>query len=97
MFAELLRSKMAGICELPEAQIARLKVHYELLTRWNRVLSLTSVRTLEETVERHYCESVFTARHLPEGAASSPESLSPLCGRTVRLCWLSRTNGRRLF
>ncbi|MGA3077751.1 MAG: 16S rRNA (guanine(527)-N(7))-methyltransferase RsmG [Bryobacteraceae bacterium] len=70
MFAELLRSKMAGICELPEAQIARLKVHYELLTRWNRVLSLTSVRTLEETVERHYCESVFTARHLPEGAAS---------------------------
>jgi 16S rRNA (guanine527-N7)-methyltransferase len=70
MFAELLRSKMAGICELPEAQIERLKLHYELLTRWNRVLSLTSVRTLEETVERHYCESVFTARHLPEGAAS---------------------------
>jgi 16S rRNA (guanine527-N7)-methyltransferase len=70
MFAELLRLKMAGICELSEAQIDRLKLHYELLTRWNRVLSLTSVRTLEEAVERHYCESVFAACHLPEGPAS---------------------------
>ena len=43
--------------------IGRLKVHYELLTRWNRVLSLTSVRTLGESVERHYCESVFAAFH----------------------------------
>jgi len=70
MFAELLRSKLAGVCELPEPEIERLKLHYELLTRWNRVLSLTSVRTLEEAVERHYCESIFAARHLPEGPAS---------------------------
>jgi 16S rRNA (guanine527-N7)-methyltransferase len=70
MFAELLRSKLAGICELSEWQIERLGVHYELLTRWNRVLSLTSVRTLEEAVERHYCESVFAACHIPEGPAS---------------------------
>jgi 16S rRNA (guanine527-N7)-methyltransferase len=70
MFAELLRSKLAGICELSEPQIERLKLHYELLTRWNRVLSLTSVRTLEEAVERHYCESVFAACRLPEGPAS---------------------------
>jgi len=70
MFAELLRSKLAGICELSEAQIERLKLHYELLTRWNKVLSLTSVRTLEEAVERHYCESVFAACHLPDGPIS---------------------------
>src|ERR1019366_4164956 len=70
MFAELLRSKLAGICELSEPQIERLKLHYELLTRWNRVLSLTSVRTLEESVERHYCESVFVGCHLPEAPAS---------------------------
>jgi len=70
MFADLLRSKLVGICELSEPQIERLKLHYELLTRWNRVLSLTSVRTLEEAVERHYCESVFAACHLPEGPAS---------------------------
>src|ERR1035441_8794236 len=70
MFAELLRSKLAGICELAEPQIERLKLHYELLTRWNTVLSLTSVRTLEEVVERHYCESVFAACYLTEAAAS---------------------------
>jgi 16S rRNA (guanine527-N7)-methyltransferase len=70
MFAELLRGKLAGICELSEPQIERLRAHYELLTRWNKVLSLTSVRTLEESVERHYCESVFAACHLPEGSVS---------------------------
>jgi 16S rRNA (guanine527-N7)-methyltransferase len=70
MFADLLRAKLEGICELSEAQIERLGLHYELLTRWNKVLSLTSVRTLESAVERHYCESVFAALHLPEGAGS---------------------------
>jgi 16S rRNA (guanine527-N7)-methyltransferase len=70
MFAELLRAKLAGICELSEGQIERMNRHYELLTRWNQKLSLTSVRTLEEAVERHYCESVFAACHLPQGLAS---------------------------
>ena len=70
MFAEVLRSKLAGICQLSESQIEGLTSHYELLTRWNKVLSLTSVRTLEEAVERHYCESIFAACHLPEGPVS---------------------------
>jgi len=70
MFAELLRSKLGGICQLSESQIEGLTSHYELLTRWNKVLSLTSVRTLEEAVERHYCESIFAACHLPEGPVS---------------------------
>jgi 16S rRNA (guanine527-N7)-methyltransferase len=65
MFAERLRSKLAGICEPSDLQVERLNQHYELLTRWNKVLSLTSVRTLEDMVERHYCESVFAALHLP--------------------------------
>ena len=70
MFAELLRSKLAGICELSAEQIGQLGQYYELLTRWNKVLNLTSVRTIEEAVERHYCESVFAACHLPEVAVS---------------------------
>jgi len=70
MFAEVLGAKLAGICELSEAQVARLKLHYELLMRWNKVLSLTSLRTLEEAVERHYCEAAFAASHLPEGPAA---------------------------
>jgi 16S rRNA (guanine527-N7)-methyltransferase len=70
MFAELLRAKLAGICDLSESQIDRLKLHYDLLTRWNKVLSLTSVRSLEESVERHYCESLFAAVHLPADPVS---------------------------
>src|SRR5580698_4081735 len=70
MFAELLRAKLAGCCELAEQQIERMGQHYDLLTRWNRVLSLTSVRTVEEAVERHYCESVLAASRLPEGPLS---------------------------
>jgi 16S rRNA (guanine527-N7)-methyltransferase len=65
MFTDLLRSKLAGICELTDVQVDRLRRHYELLTRWNKVLSLTSVRTMDEAVERHYCESVFAACYLP--------------------------------
>ena len=70
MFAELLRSKLGGVFELSDWQAAQLGQHYELLTRWNKVLSLTSVRTLEDAVERHYCESVFAACHLPGGLVS---------------------------
>jgi 16S rRNA (guanine527-N7)-methyltransferase len=74
MFAELLRSKLAGICDLSESQIERLKLHYELLTRWNKVLSLTSVRTLEESVERHYCESRIRRR----SSAGRPVSMADI-------------------
>ena len=37
MFTDLLRSKLAGICELTDVQVDRLRRHYELLTRWNTV------------------------------------------------------------
>ncbi len=70
MFADLLRSKLAGICELSGEQIERMREHYDLLTRWNKTLNLTSIRTPAEAVERHYCESVFLACHLPEGPLS---------------------------
>ena len=70
MFAELLRSKLAGIAELSDSQVTCLHRHYELLTRWNRVVNLTSVRSIEEAVERHYCESVFAGIHLPAGQLS---------------------------
>jgi 16S rRNA (guanine527-N7)-methyltransferase len=66
VFAELLRSKLAGICELSDPQIERLQCHYELLVKWNQVLNLTSVRDMEEAVVRHYCESVFLACYLPD-------------------------------
>ena len=43
--------------------LPELEQHYELLQRWNRKLNLTS----EESLERHYGESLFLAEHLPAG------------------------------
>ncbi len=65
MFAELLRQKLSGIVDLNGEQIQALEAHYELLVRWNRVLNLTTVTSLEEAIERHYCESLFLGAHLP--------------------------------
>ncbi len=67
MFRELLTRKLAGIAKLSEEQLAALEAHYRLLSRWNRKLNLTSIHVLEDVVERHYCESVFLAIHLPPG------------------------------
>lgn len=68
MFRELLRQKLAGVASLSADELQALQEHYELLVRWNRVLNLTSIESLDEIVERHYCESVFLAVHLPAGA-----------------------------
>jgi 16S rRNA (guanine527-N7)-methyltransferase len=68
MFAELLRARLSGIVDLSPAQVAALDAHYQLLLRWNRTLNLTRVENLEEAVERHYCESLFLASHLPTGS-----------------------------
>ena len=67
MFAELLTEKLAGTVRLTRDQVSTLEHHYHFLVRWNRVLNLTSVRSLEEMVERHYCESLFLGVHLPAG------------------------------
>lgn len=68
MFRELLRQKLNGIISLSEDQTEALKNHYELLLRWNTRLNLTSIESLDEAIERHYCESLFLAVHLPLGA-----------------------------
>ena len=67
MFPDLLRARLTGIVDLSPSQIAALEAHYQLLVRWNESLNLTRVEKLEEVVERHYCESVFLAAHLPPG------------------------------
>jgi 16S rRNA (guanine527-N7)-methyltransferase len=67
VFAELLRERLRGIVELSAGQIAALEAHYELLVRWNKTVNLTTITSLEEAVERHYCESLFLGAHLPAG------------------------------
>jgi 16S rRNA (guanine527-N7)-methyltransferase len=67
VFAELLREKLRGIVELSVSQVAALEAHYELLVRWNKTVNLTTITSLDEAVERHYCESLFLGAHLPAG------------------------------
>jgi 16S rRNA (guanine(527)-N(7))-methyltransferase RsmG len=67
MFADLLRQRLTGVVELSPGQVEALEAHYQLLLRWNRTLNLTSIRRMEEAVERHYCESLFLGAHLPPG------------------------------
>ena len=68
MFAELLRNRIRPIVELSINQLNQLEHHYHLLIKWNKVLNLTSLQKVEEIVERHYCESIFLAMHIPIGA-----------------------------
>src|SRR5580658_10060097 len=59
---------MRGIVELSPEQIHALEAHYELLVRWNQSVNLTRITSLEEAVERHYCEALFLGAYLPAGA-----------------------------
>ena len=67
MFAEALAARLAGIVELSPEQVRLLEAHYRLLALWNRTLNLSAIRGLEESVERHYCESLFLGAHLAAG------------------------------
>jgi 16S rRNA (guanine527-N7)-methyltransferase len=66
-FRSVLVDRLRGGAQLTEFEILQLEQHYDLLTKWNEKINLTSVRELEDVVERHYCESVFLAQSLPCG------------------------------
>jgi 16S rRNA (guanine527-N7)-methyltransferase len=57
---------------LPESLIDQLSIYLDLLVRWNARVSLTSIRSPEEIVQRHFGESLFTAqklsKHLKNGS-----------------------------
>lgn len=64
------QEELERACEvdrLSSAQIQDLLAHYELLSRWNRSLNLTKVRSLSEIIRFHYCESLALSRILPTG------------------------------
>jgi 16S rRNA (guanine(527)-N(7))-methyltransferase RsmG len=69
-FSEILERELTDQVSLSDDQLTRLYEHYALLDRWNKKMSLTSVEPGEETVIRHYCESLFFAAHLPDSATS---------------------------
>ena len=55
--------------EASDAQVSVLHRHFEVLSRWNERMDLTSVDNHEEVVSRHYCESLFFAGLFPESAS----------------------------
>ena len=49
---------------LSSSQLAQISIYIDLLKRWNARMNLTAIRTEEETVTRHFGESLFLASHL---------------------------------
>lgn len=50
--------------ELDSALLVLIQIHLDLLIRWNQRINLTSIRSSEEMVTRHFGESLFAARQL---------------------------------
>ena len=50
---------------LTEDQISKIREYTLLLLRWNRSVSLTSIRDPMEIVERHFGESMYACKLLP--------------------------------
>ena len=69
-FERILLDRLAGFVSIADAQVAALRAHYELLVRWNARINLTAIRTLEEAVVRHYCESLFLGAKLSAPSGS---------------------------
>ncbi len=65
-FTDLLRRNV----DLSDAEADLLEQHYSLLDKWNRKLNLTAIRSMAESVVRHYAESVFLAQRLPRAASA---------------------------
>ena len=50
--------------ELDEMRLAAISKYIDLLLKWNARINLTAIREPEEIVERHFGESLFTAKHI---------------------------------
>jgi 16S rRNA (guanine527-N7)-methyltransferase len=67
-FKSLLASEFSPYGALSSQQLTHFEEHYRLLLRWNQKINLTRITSLEDAVRYHYCESLFLAKRLPEGA-----------------------------
>jgi 16S rRNA (guanine527-N7)-methyltransferase len=87
--AELLQpflvssSSGGGADELSEIQLHNISMYIDILLRWNARMNLTSVREAESIVTRHFGESLFAARQLFPGKATSRFQLSPPPARAL--------------
>jgi 16S rRNA (guanine(527)-N(7))-methyltransferase RsmG len=68
MFRKFLAAEFLPYGALSADQLDQLESHYQSLTRWNERLNLTRITSLPDTVQFHYCESLYLGRFLPPGA-----------------------------
>src|SRR2546422_9052482 len=50
---------------LNEQQVLKIQQYTKILWAWNEKVNLTAIRDPLEILYRHFCESMFGARHLP--------------------------------
>jgi 16S rRNA (guanine527-N7)-methyltransferase len=63
---------------LSTLQLQQISIYIDMLQRWNTRINLTSVRSPEEIVTRHFGESLFAARHLfPCATGNTAAAISP--------------------
>jgi 16S rRNA (guanine527-N7)-methyltransferase len=60
----------SGLNPLPVEIEGQFALYLELLQKWNAKLNLTSLRTTEGILQRHFVESIFCARLVPVGVGS---------------------------
>lgn len=68
-FSTRLRRRAAKAGATLSAELAAaLTQYYELLSRWNRKINLTSLENPDEAIDRLLLEPVIAAKHVPSGA-----------------------------
>jgi len=65
-FAGRLLQHLGNYLLVSPSQIDLLYDHFRLLMLWNERINLSAIRSPEEIVLRHYCESLFFAARMPE-------------------------------
>lgn len=60
----------AGMEPLSDEQLSQFSSFFSLIIRWNARINLTSIRTEEGILSRHFVESIACARALPVGIST---------------------------
>lgn len=76
--------------DLNPRQIGIVLTYLDLLTRWNKKINLTSIRTPEEAVTRHFGESLFLAKRVQlQGSLLDVGSGAGFPGLAIRIVFPS--------
>jgi 16S rRNA (guanine527-N7)-methyltransferase len=90
---------------LSSQQIDQIVIYSELLLRWNRKINLTSIRSEEECVTRHFGESLYVTRSVElrgrlldiGGGAGFPGLALKIAFPELRVTLLEPTAKKRAF